>query len=90
MPTEIDAATAQFLHVAMEDLQQQLKTAGEVSRITIAEAPAGVWLTAALLIGTRAIEVSGYGEDLVAAYADLRVRVAEPTLVIAYREQVGS
>ncbi len=84
MLPEIDDATAQFLDVAVQDLRQQLKTAAEVTAITVAVAPAGVWLTAGLLIGTRTIEVSGYGTDLVTAYADLRVRVAEPTLVTAY------
>ncbi len=46
MLPEIDDATAQFLDVAVQDLRQQLKTAAEVTAITLAVAPAGVWLTA--------------------------------------------
>ena len=88
MPHDTDDRTAQFLHVAVQDLQQQLKTAAEVTGITVALAPAGVWLTAALQISSRMIEVSGYGTDLVTAYADLRLRVSEPTMFVPYQDLV--
>ena len=81
----IDEATSQFLRVAAQDLQQRLPVTTRVDDIWIAEAPKGVWLTARLLIEVQLIEVSGYGADLVAAYADLRTQVAEAALVTTYR-----
>ena len=85
-----DDSTAQFLHVAIQDLQQQVGLAVVVEDITVAEASAGLWLTARMLVGTRIVEVSGYGGDLLSAYTELRTRVEEPTLVAAYRELVGA
>jgi hypothetical protein len=64
--------------------------AGTVEEVSLAEAPRGVWLTARLLIGGRLVEVSAYGESLVAAYAELHIRVGDPMLVAAYRELVNA
>lgn len=86
MLSPIDETTARFLDSAAEDLQQELSSAGMIQEVTLAEAPRGVWLTARLLIGSRTIEVSAYGESLIAAYAELHIRVGDPALVEPYRE----
>lgn len=88
MLPQVDDATARFLESAAIDLQQQLSVAGTVEEVSLTEAPRGVWLIARLRIGSRMVEISAYGESLVAAYAELHIRVGEPTLVAAYRELV--
>jgi hypothetical protein len=90
MQPPTDDSTAQFVHVAIQDLQQQLGFDAVVEDITVAEAGAGVWLTARYVIGSRVIEVSGYGTSLLTAYTELRTRVAEPALVAAYAALVGT
>jgi hypothetical protein len=90
MLPDADEATARFLESAADDLQQQLSVTGTVEEVTMAEAPRGVWLTARLRIGGGTVEISAYGESLVAAYAELHIRVGEPALVAAYRELVNA
>ena len=85
-----DDSTTQFLDVAIQDLQQQVGFEADVEEITVAEASAGLWLTARLVIAGRVIEVSGYGTSLLTAYTELRTRVSEPSLVAAYRELVAA
>lgn len=90
MHRTIDDATARFLEVAIQDLQQQLSIAGSVDDMSIVEGPGEVSLVARLTVADRVVEVTGSGEGLVAAYADLRLNVAEPTLTAAFRELVGA
>ena len=90
MIRHVDDATARFLESAARDLQEQLSSAGTVEEVTLAEAPRGVWLIARLLVSGRTVEVSAYGESLIAAYAELHIRVGEPALVAAYRELLNA
>jgi hypothetical protein len=84
----IDEATSQFLEAAASDLQRQLGMAGEVDVMWIGESPLGVGLRARIHVAERAIDVDGYGSTILAAHADLCRRVAEPTLVTAFRQLV--
>jgi hypothetical protein len=84
----IDEATSQFLEAAADDLQRQLGIAGEVDMLWIGETPLGVGLRARIRVADRAIEVDGYGSTILDAHADLCRRVAEPTLVTAFRQLV--
>jgi hypothetical protein len=87
-PAEIDEPTSQFLEAAADDLQRQLGIAGDVDMMWIGESPLGVGLRARIRVAERAIEVDGFGETVVEAHADLCRRVAEPTLVSAFRQLV--
>ena len=80
----IDEATAQFLEAAADDLQLQLSIAGVVERIEARPRTSQVRIVATIRVGTKVAEVEGIGDSLVTAYADLRRRVAEPTLIAAY------
>ena len=82
----VDDATAQFLETAAADLQAQMRLAGIVEGVSIAVADRTVSLVAQLRIATRTVEVSGSGQTLIDAYADLRRRVPEVSLVAAYLE----
>jgi hypothetical protein len=84
----IDDATSQFLEAAAEDLQRQLGIAGDVEMIWTGRSAAGIGLLARIRIHRRTIEVSGVGDNLLDAYADLRQQVAEPTLATAFLEVV--
>ena len=84
----IDDATEQFLEAAADDLQQQLGVAGDLEMLRADQAPIGVTLVARITVAKRTIEVEGQGDSLVTAYADLRRRVAEPTLLAAYFQVV--
>ena len=88
MPATIDDSTSQFLAAAADDLARQLTGVATVVEVSVAKAPAGVSLVARIGLGDRVVEVTGSGENLVAAYADLRVRGAESTLAVAYRQLV--
>jgi len=88
MLAPIDEATEQFLDTAAKDLQRQINIAGVVERVSVMGEDGNVWLVAKLVVGRRTLEVTGFGRSLVDAYAELRVRVAEPTLIAAYLELV--
>jgi hypothetical protein len=88
--TPIDEPTSQFLEAAADDLQRQLGIAGEVETIWLGRTPRGVGLRAHVRVAQRAIDVDGYGESILTAYADLRMRLAEPTLVAAFSQLVDS
>lgn len=90
MSSTIDDATAQFLEAARDDLQRQLASIGAVDELSTKPGSAGVSLIARIRIGSRTTEAIGSGENLVVAYSDLRVQVAEPTLIASYRELVDS
>lgn len=87
-PVEIDEPTSQFLEAVADDLQRQLGIAGDVDMMWIGESPLGVGLRARIRVAGRAIEVDGYGSTILDAHADLCRRVAEPTLVTAFRQLV--
>jgi hypothetical protein len=78
-------ATAQFLDAAADDLQRQMSVAGTVEGVSAATTPVGMTLRATIQVAQRRIEVIGRGDSLLTAYADLRLRVAEPMLATAYR-----
>jgi hypothetical protein len=83
---QIDEPTAEFLRASAADLQRQLGIAGDVETIWIGTSPAGVGLRARIRVADEAIEVEGSGNTILAAHADLCRRVAEPTLVSAFRQ----
>ena len=83
MLSPIDEATAQFLETAADDLQRQLSIAGVIERIEARPRADHMWIVATIRVGTKTAEVEGIGDSLLTAYADLRRRVAEPTLIAA-------
>ena len=85
-PVEIDEPTSQFLAAAAEDLQRQLGIAGDVETIWVGRSPEGVVLRARIRVAEQEFEVDGSGETILLAHADLCRRVAEPTLVTAFRQ----
>jgi hypothetical protein len=88
MPATIDDSTERFLQAATDDLQRQLSIAGSVDGLSLSEGPPGVSLVARIRVAQGVTEVTGFGESMVAAYADLRLRVAEPTLALAFRQVI--
>jgi hypothetical protein len=87
-PAPIDEPTAQFLEAAALDLQRQLGIAGDVEMISMGRTPSGIGLRARIRVAERSIDVEGFGETILAAHADICRRVAEPTLVVAFRQLV--
>lgn len=85
-PAEIDEATAQFLEAAAADLQRQMGMAGDVEMILVGQSPHGVVLRARIRVADQEFDVDGSGETILLAHADLCRRVAEPTLVSAFRQ----
>ena len=84
----IDDATSGFLHSAADDLQRQLGLVAVVDRLTVEKVPIGVALVANLRVDARSVEIRGSGASLVAAYADLRLRVTAPVLAAAFAQVV--
>ena len=83
---EIDEPTSQFLAAAAGDLQRQLGIAGDVEMIWVGRSREGVVLRARIRVAEQEFEVDGSGETILLAHADLCRRVAEPTLVSAFRQ----
>jgi hypothetical protein len=82
-----DETTAQFLEAAADDLQRQVGAAGVVHEVTAHPSTGGsVTLVAGIGIGQRSYLIDGSGENLIAAYADLRRNEPELVLAAAYRE----
>ena len=88
MQAPIDDATEQFLMAAADDLQRRLGVAADVDGVAIEKAGDAVDFVATLRVGRRVYEVRGTGEDLVAAYTDLRIPSAEAILSTAYSELI--
>ena len=88
MLVPIDEATEPFLETAVEDLQRQMNIGGSVERVSVMGEEGNIWLVARLLIGGRTLEVTGFGRTLDDAYAELQVRITEPSLVATYLELV--
>jgi hypothetical protein len=88
IPAPIDEPTSQFLETAADDLQRQLGIAGDVEMIWIGQSQLGVALQARIRVAERTIEVDGVGATVLEAHADLCRRVAEPTLMSAFRQLV--
>ena len=86
MHAPIDEATSQFLEAAADDLQRQLSLAGVVERIETKPSPVGTMIVATIRVGRQTTEVMGYGDSLLTAHADLRERVAVPTVRAALRD----
>jgi hypothetical protein len=82
-----DEATTRFLDAVTDDLQRQLGAVGVIHDVTAHPAGGGhVTLVAWARIGQRSYRISGSGENLVAAYAELRRDEPELALAAAYRE----
>lgn len=86
----IDDATSVFLQSVADDLQRQLGIAAGVEDLTMEDVPDGVALVAALRVGARTMAIRGRGDNLVAAYADLRLTPPQPLLAAAFTELVES
>jgi len=83
----IDEATSQFIAAAASDLQRQVGIAGDVESIWVGRSPqGGVVLRAHIRVAEQEFDVDGSGETILLAHADLCRRVAEPTLVSAFRQ----
>jgi len=82
----IDEATSQFIAAAASDLQRQLGIAGDVDSIWVGRSPQGVVLRARIRVAEQEFDVDGSGDTILLAHADLCRRVAEPTLVSAFRQ----
>ena len=89
MTVTSDEATAQFLAVASDDLQWEIRSAGVVEKVSAYRADDGtVTLTASVRVGRRTTTTQGTGDNLIAAYGDLRRRNPEALLAAAFREVV--
>ena len=82
----IDEATSQFIAAAASDLQRQLGIAGDVDSIWVGRSPQGVVLRAHIRVAEQEFDVDGSGETILLAHAKLCRRLAEPTLVSAFRQ----
>ena len=85
MGATIDEATSQFLQAAAADLQRQLSFAGSVESVSSETTSLGTTLSATILIAERRNRVTGSGDSVLTAYADLRRSVGESTLVTAFQ-----
>ena len=86
----IDDATSAFLSSAADDLHRQLGLAAMVDQLSVERVSRGVTLVATLRVGPRSVEIRGSGANLISAYADLRLTVAEPVLAAAFTQFVES
>jgi hypothetical protein len=84
MTPPIDESTSQFLEAAADDLQRQLRFVGVLERIEVAPWPAGTSLVATIRVGHRMVDLQGFGDNLVAALADLQRHLAEPALIASW------
>ena len=84
MPTPIDEATSQFLEAAADDLQRQLSISGVVETVEVHPATDLTSIVVTIRVGQETAKVQDFGDGLVTAYADVRKRVAEPTLIAAF------
>ena len=88
MGATIDEASSQFLQAAAVDLQRQLSFAGSVESVSSETTSLGTTLSATILIAERRNRVTGSGDSVLTAYADLRRSVGESTLVTAFQALV--
>jgi hypothetical protein len=85
----IDAATSAFLEAMVADLRQQLGIAGTVASVSLDELqPDGVTLVAAIRVARDEIVIRGTGENILAAYANLRLSIPQPVLRSAFVQVV--
>ncbi len=81
----IDASTATFLEALAEDLQRQLGMAGSVDDVSIEQLrDGGLAIRAAIRVPRDELVISGTGENILAAYADLRKSVSQSVLESAF------
>ena len=81
----IDEATSAFLEAATADLRRQLGIAGEVQALSLEElGPEGVALIAAIRVADEEIVIRGTGDNILTAYADLRLSIPQPVLESAF------
>jgi len=90
MQVRVSEATSAFLEVAADDLQRQLGASSVVVEMRVEEGDGRLTIIATLRIGHSLMELFGSGDNLVTAYSDLHLHVAEPILAAAYREVLGS
>lgn len=83
-----DEATEQFLAAAADDLQWHIRSSGVIEGLTV-EGTDRPTIVATIRVGRRTVALRGRGENLLAAYAELRRSTPQPLLEAAFREYVG-
>ena len=88
MARRVSESTEALLDAFKDDFQRQLRRSAVVERLTVAEAnDERVTLVATVRVATDQIELTGTGETVVAAYANLfTASEAEVVLASAYRQ----
>ena len=90
MRRPIDEATERFLATATDALQRDIAVGTvTVQRLSLDETSSGVVLIATIRGDGGTTEARGAGENLVAAYADLRLRAAERILVSSFTDLIA-
>lgn len=88
MARPVSESTEALLDAFKDDFQRQLRRSAVVEHLTVAEAnDERVTLTATVRVAADQIELTGTGETVVAAYANLFTGAeAEVVLASAYRQ----
>ena len=87
----IDAATSTFLEAVATDLQRQLGIAGSVDDVSLEQLHGGrLAIVAAIRVAGEGIVIRGTGENILAAYADLRLSVPQPVLESSFAQIVDA
>lgn len=86
MQGTVNESTEALLNAFGTDLQRQLGRTAIVERLLLQESPGMITLIATVRVGTRELEFTGQGENVLAAYADLGRRAPEPILASAFRQ----
>ena len=86
-----DAATSTFLEAVAVDLQRQLGPAGSVEGVSLEQVWGGhLAIVAAIRVAGEDLVIGGTGENILAAYADLRQSVPQPVLESAFIQVVDA
>ncbi len=83
-------ATSQYLAAVADDLRSHIGSAGMVEDVSVHGDAEQVAIIASIRVGRRTVTLRGRGQNLIAAYAELRRTTAEPLLVAAFREYIDA
>ncbi len=85
----LDAATSTFLEAMAEDLQRQLGIAGSVDEVSLEQLDEGrLAIIAAIRVAGDELVIRGTGDNILTAYADLRLSIPQPVLESAFVQVV--